>query len=93
MKIIAEFLRDTFGASSIISVIHVLIANGLREARVRIAVFPEKDEQGVLIRLKKKQSELNRFLATHTRMKYLPSIVFEIDRGEKNRRRIDELLQ
>ena len=91
-KIIAEFLRNTFGASPLISVMNVLIADDLREARVRIAVFPEKDERNILIRLKKKRSELNRYLAAHMRIKYLPVVSFEIDRGEKNRKRVDELL-
>mgnify|MGYP001558779519 CR=1 FL=1 len=92
-KIIAEFLRNEFGASPLISVIHVLIAHGLREARVRIAVFPEKEEKRVLSLLRKKRAELNRYLALHTKMKYLPSVTFEIDSGEKNRKRIEELLQ
>ncbi len=92
-KVIAEFLRREFGAAPLVTVTHAKIARGLKSAFVFISVFPETKERAVRARLKKRQHALKEYIAAHMRMKYLPAVSFEIDRGEKNRQRIDELLK
>ena len=92
-KVLAEFLREELGVSPLVSVTRVEVARGLRSARVFITVYPEKDAGAVLAVLEKKHGALMRYLTAHTRIKYIPSVSFEIDLGEKNRQRIEELLK
>ena len=92
-KVLAEFLREELGVSPLVSVTRVKVAHGLRSARAFITVFPEKDAATALAQLEKRHSALMRYLAAHTRIKYIPSVSFEIDLGEKNRQRIEELLK
>ena len=92
-KTVAEFLRREFGAAPLVSVTHAKVAHGLKSAIVFISVFPETEERAVSKRLKKRQHALNEYIATRMRMKYIPIVGFEIDAGEKNRKRIDELLK
>jgi len=92
-KIIAAFVREEIGISPLVSVTRVDVARGLKSAVARITVFPEKDEGAALVLLEKKRGALGRYLAAHTRMKYIPAVLFEIDHGEENRRRIEELLK
>ncbi len=92
-KVLAEFLREELGVSPLVSVTRVEVARGLKSARAFITVFPEKDASAALAALEKKHGALMRYLAAHTRLKYLPSVSFEIDLGEKNRQRIEELLK
>ena len=92
-KVIAEFLRREFGAAPLVTVTHTKIARGLKSAIVFLSIFPETEERAVHARLKKRRKELNEYIAARMKMKYLPLVSFEIDRGEKNRQRIDELLR
>ncbi|OGZ14623.1 MAG: hypothetical protein A3G11_02060 [Candidatus Lloydbacteria bacterium RIFCSPLOWO2_12_FULL_51_9] len=91
--IIAEFLRKEFGTSPLVSVTELFVARGLQSARALITVFPAHEEERVCAVLKKRQGALRQYLALHTRMKYVPEVFFEIDRGEQNRQRIEELLK
>lgn len=92
-KVLAEFLREEFGVSPLVAVTRVAVARGLRSARVFITVFPEKNAKEILAALEKKHAALTKYLIAHTRVKYIPSVSFEIDLGEKNRQRIEELLK
>lgn len=92
-KVLAEFLREELGVSPLVSVTRVEVRRGLKSARAFITVFPEKEGVAVLAQLEKRHGALMRYLAAHTRMKYIPSVSFEIDIGEKNRQRIEELLR
>lgn len=92
-KVISEFLRLEFGANPLVSITNFFVAQGLKSAKANITVFPESAERRVLYTLSKKQKNLRGHIMLHTRMKYIPFVSFEIDCGEKNRRRIDELLQ
>ena len=92
-KLIAEFLQAESENDILITVTNVEIANGLRRARVSYIVYPDNKETAALIFLKKHQKKLNEFLKAHTRIKFIPAIIFEIDNGEKNRRKIEELLK
>lgn len=92
-KTLAQFIREELGVSPLVSVTRVEVARGLRSARAFITVFPDTDATAALATLEKKYGALMRYLAAHLRIKYLPSVSFEIDIGEKNRQRIEELLK
>ena len=92
-KLLARFLQSTASDSSIVTVTHFDIATDMHSAHSYLSVFPEKNEAAVLAAIEKNRDELAEFLRKNTSMKFLPRIYFEIDKGEKNRQRIDELLR
>jgi ribosome-binding factor A len=55
--------------------------------------LPENKEHDVIDFAKRKRAELREFLKKNMATKIIPFIDIEIDRGEKNRQKIDELLR
>ena len=64
----------------------------MREAVVRVSVYPESEEDGVLRELEILSPKLRSFVGSQTRVRTVPRFTFTADSGEKNRKRIDELL-
>ena len=60
-------------------------------ATVFFTVLPENKEEVVLDFLKRKRSEFREFVTEESRLFRIPFFDFEIDGGEKNRQRIDDL--
>lgn len=90
-KLAAEFLSREADKSSIITVTNANISDDLKNATVFLSVFPESSEEAALNFAKRKRSEFKRFVRAKIKMKRIPFFEFEIDLGEKNRQRIDEL--
>jgi len=63
------------------TVMRVEISKDLRLARIFISVFPEEKEKEVLNLLKKKKRALYNYLKLKSKLKFLPSLSFEIDKG------------
>lgn len=87
----AEFLQRNSNASSLITVTRVSVSPDLRNATVYISVLPEEKEKDALDFAKRKRSELRAFIGPQFHAKALPFFDIEIDYGEKNRQRLDEL--
>ncbi|GMQ95231.1 MAG: hypothetical protein BMS9Abin13_344 [Patescibacteria group bacterium] len=90
-RITAQFLQIESGRQSLITVTNCRISPDLRKATVFISVLPEDKEEVVLKFVKRKRTDLRDYLKSHTRLKVLPFIDIQIDLGEKNRQKIDEL--
>ncbi len=90
-KLSAEFLSREADKSSIITVTNANISDDLKNATIFLSVFPENSEDAALNFAKRKRAELKRYVKSKLRMKRVPFFDFEIDYGEKNRQRIDEL--
>lgn len=56
-------------------------------------VYPEKkfEEEGLKM-LKLKIPKIRKYIGSKVRWRFLPELIFEIDRGERNRQRIEEIL-
>jgi ribosome-binding factor A len=90
-KLAAEFLSKEADKSSVITVTNANISDDLKNATIFFSVYPEKSEDAALNFAKRKRSELKKYVKSKLRMKRIPFFDFEIDMGEKNRQRIDEL--
>ncbi len=87
----ASFLsRETIGA--IVSIIRIETSKDLKSAKLFISIFPETKEKEVLDLMNEKKNDLRKYIGSQIRMKFLPTFEFEIDKGEKSRKRIEELL-
>jgi ribosome-binding factor A len=89
----AEFLAHENNRTSLITVTSATCSPDLKRATVFITVLPEDKEKTALMFAKRHRAEIREFLKKHMATKTIPFIEVEIDRGEKNRQKIDELLR
>jgi ribosome-binding factor A len=89
----AEFFAIESNYTSLLTVTDVRIGDRGTRATIYFTVFPSDKEKGALDFAKRKRAEFRSYFADHSRIQRLPFIDFEIDLGEKNRQKIDELSQ
>ena len=89
----AEFLAREANRNSLITVTRVEMRPDGKHAVIYITVFPETAEAAALAFANRNRGELGQFLLKRTKGMRIPKFEFEIDLGDKNRRRIDELSQ
>jgi len=89
----ANYLLKENNKSSLITVTSVNISNDFKKSTIFISVLPTDKEKTALLFAKRKKSEIREYLKKNLNMKRVPFIEIEIDKGEKNRQRIDELLR
>ena len=92
-KLAAKFLLREGNGTSLVTVSRATAAPDLKRATVFITVLPEEKEGEALAFAKRKRSEFRDILKKHLKIKNIPFIDFEIDFGEKNRQKIDDLLR
>ncbi len=87
----AEFIRDVAGTASLITVTRGTFSERENRSTIFISVFPTEKEETALEFVRRKKSEFREYVRENIKMRTIPFFEFEIDRGEKNRQRIDEL--
>ena len=92
-ELAANFLGRENNHTSLITVTSCAASPDLKKATIFITVFPESREHDALDFTKRKRTELRDYLKKNMKTKIIPFIDFEIDLGEKNRQKIDELLR
>lgn len=91
-EIAGTFIQGESNKTSLITVTDCSVSRDMKRATVFLTVFPETKEKAALDFLKRKRSEFRDHLKSHMSSHTIPFIDFEIDRGEKNRQKIDSLL-
>ena len=89
----AQFLNRENNRTSLITVISCTTSPDLKRATIFITVLPDSKEHDALEFSKRKRGELREFLKKNMKTKIIPFIDIQIDRGEKHRQKIDELLR
>jgi len=92
-ELTAEFLSRENNRTSLITVTFADCSPDLKRANVYISVLPREKEKAALEFAKRKRPEIREFLKKNMPIKIIPFIDIQIDQGEKNRQRIDELLR
>ncbi len=87
----AQFLELGGNGSSLLTVTDVKLSGDQKRAVILFTTLPESFEKTALEFAKRKRSEFKQFLRDKSRIPRIPQIDFEIDLGERNRQRIDEL--
>ncbi len=87
----ALFLQRESNYTSILTVTDVSLSERSNNATIFFTVLPEDKEKGALDFVKRKRAEFREYFKSRARMRALPFFDFEIDKGEKNRQRIDEI--
>lgn len=92
-KLAAEFIQRESSRESLITITNCTVSPDLRKATIFISVLPEKSEEFALNFIRRKRRDIRDYIKQNTKMRVLPFIDVEIDKGEKNRQKIDELSQ
>ncbi len=90
-RFVSSFLVKEKG-SSIITITRIETSKDLKSAKIFISIFPESGELEIMNLLKAKIKELHEFIGPKIKMKFFPRLEFEIDKGEKERQKIEKLL-
>ncbi len=89
----AQFLERENNGTSLITVTSCNVSPDLKKATLFITVLPDEKEHDALDFAKRRRGDLRDYLKKNIEIKTIPFIDIEIDRGEKNRQKIDELLR
>ena len=93
-KLVAEFVSQNANVKiSLVTVTDFAIDNEFRHATAYITIFPDAATELAFDLLKRKTSDLHHYLQAHSQMQTVPAVKFELDKGEKNRQRIEELIK
>lgn len=92
-KLSAEFLERENNRTSLITVTSANCSPDLKKATIFITVLPDDKEKTALEFIKRKRGDLREFIKKNLNIKNIPFLDVELDQGEKNRQRIDELLR
>ncbi len=87
----AKFLLLNGNGSSLITVTNVELTGDGKHATIFFTVFPDNFEKTALEFAKRKRSEFKEFVMDNSRLGRVPQLDFEIDLGEKNRQKIDNI--
>ncbi len=87
----ADFFARESNGQSLVTVTRADVSPDLKNVSIFLSVLPEKFEDKVLQFAKRSRSDFREYVKKNAAMKFLPTFDFEIDYGEKNRQRIDDL--
>ena len=88
----AKFVQNESSGASLITVTRVLLSKKKKSITIFFTTLPESKEDTALVFLKRKISDLKLFIRENSRIGIIPTLRFEIDKGERNRQNIDKLL-
>ncbi len=89
----AIFLQRESSGQSLITVTDVKISNQAEEATILFTVLPEEKQDVALEFARRQLSEFREFMNENIKTGRMPFFHFDIDRGEKHRQRIDEIIK
>ncbi len=93
LKNLAAYFLSKKTTGAIITVTRVETSKDLKSAKIFISIFPETKEKEMLDLMNERKGELRKYIGSQIKMKFLPTLEFEIDKAEKSRKRIEELLR
>lgn len=88
----ATFIEKEASPTSMITVTRVVLSPDNKKAKILISVLPREKEQAAYGFIKRNLGEMRKYISKGLKINPIPFLDVEIDNGEKNRQRIDELL-
>ena len=92
-ELAANFMEKEASNVSLLTVTGCEVTPDLKKATVYFTVLPESKEKSALDFAKRMRGDFRDYLKKNLEMRVIPFIDFQIDAGEKNRQRIEELLR
>jgi ribosome-binding factor A len=91
-ELAATYIEREAGLTSLITVTRVLLSPDGKSAKIMISVLPREKEQAAYGFIRRNLGELRKHITKGLKIHPIPFLIVEIDEGEKNRQKIDELL-
>lgn len=88
----AEFVERESNRKSLITITGAVISDSQRSAKILFTVLPDNQEKAVLDFLNRKRRDFLEFVDKNARIGRMPKVEFVLDVGEKNRQKIDFLI-
>jgi ribosome-binding factor A len=88
----ATFIEKESSNNSIITVTRVVLTPDNKKATILITVLPKEKENAALNFIKRNLGEMRIYISSKLKIHPIPFLSVEIDQGEINRQKIDELL-
>ncbi len=88
----AIYIEREAGPSSMITVTRALISPDGKRATIMVSVLPKEKEKAAYGFIKRNLGELRKYVSKNLKINPIPFLDVQIDEGEKNRQKIDELL-
>ncbi len=92
-ELAARYFAVESNRNSLMTVTRTEVYDKGKHALVYFTALPESEEPNVLLFAKRKNRDFRKFVMENSSLGFVPHINFEVDHGEHNRQRIDELLQ
>lgn len=90
-QLAGEFIERESTVHSLITVTHAEMSPDMKQVTVFLSVLPQTQEEEALAFAKRARSDFRTYIREHSFLHPIPFVDFELDYGEKNRQRIDEL--
>lgn len=87
----ADFFARESNRESLITVTRADVSPDLKNVKIFFSVLPEKLEAKALAFAKRERSAFRLYVRNNSPFHHAPTVDFEIDYGEKNRLRIEDL--
>jgi len=86
-------LNDPRLVDEVVTVLKVSLSPDLKNAKVHISIFGDKDETQAFLAIKNASGFIRHELASRIDYRVLPALDFEIDKSEEYGQNIDEILK
>lgn len=88
----AQYIETISGNTSMITITRTTISDDRKRATILISVLPKSKENAAYGFIKRNLGDLRKHISKNLKIRPIPFLDVEIDNGEKNRQKIDELL-
>lgn len=90
-ELAAKYIALEAGRSTLITPLRTHISKDRKHATIFVSVFPTEEGAHAITFLTRHKDLFRDYLKKRSRLNILPYIAFEIDYGELNRQRLDEV--
>ncbi len=91
-ELAAIYIEKESGPASMITVTRVITTPDNKNAKIMISVLPREKEKAAYGFIKRNLGDIRKYITKNLKINPIPFLDVEIDEGEKNRQKIDELL-
>ena len=91
-ELAALYIEKEAGPTSLITVTRVVLSDDGKRAIIMVSVLPVEKEKAAYGFIKRNLGELRKHITKNLRINPIPFLDVQIDEGEKNRQKIDDLL-
>jgi len=88
--LLVDIIQDS--SSRLISITGIEMSKDLKTARILLSIFPNREKEAILELLNKRTGYLRKFIASKTKLKYNPMLIFSLDPGLDYEQKIDNLI-